>query len=48
MANLARKAVKDILMGEAETIKVTRRNIEKYLGVKRFRHGEIEHDDRSA
>jgi ATP-dependent Lon protease len=45
MANLARKAVKDILMGEAETIKVTRRNIEKYLGVKRFRHGEIEHDD---
>ena len=45
IANLARKAVKDILMGEAETIKVTRRNIEKYLGVKRFRHGEIEHDD---
>ncbi len=45
IANLARKAVKDILMSEAETIKVTRRNIEKYLGVKRFRHGEIEHDD---
>ncbi len=45
IANLARKAVKDILMGEAETIKVTRRNIGKYLGVKRFRHGEIEHDD---
>ncbi len=45
MANLARKAVKDILMGDVETIKVTRRNIEKYLGVKRFRHGEIEHDD---
>ncbi len=45
IANLARKAVRDILMDEAETIKVTRRNIEKYLGVKRFRHGEIEHDD---
>ena len=45
IANLARKAVRDILMDEAETIKVTRRNIEKYLGVKRFRHGEIDHDD---
>jgi len=45
IANLARKAIKSILMGEAETIKITRRNIEKFLGVKRFRHGEIEHDD---
>ena len=45
IANLARKAIKDILMEETDTIKVTRRNIEKYLGVKRFRHGEIEHDD---
>ena len=45
IANLARKAVRDILMGEAVNIKVTRRNLEKYLGVKRYRHGEIEHDD---
>jgi len=45
IANLARKAIKSILMGETETVKITRRNIEKYLGVKRFRHGEIEHDD---
>jgi len=45
IANLARKAIKDILMEETDTIKVTRRNIEKYLGVKRFRHGEIEHYD---
>ena len=45
IANLARKAVKDILMGEAVSIKVTRRNLEKFLGVKRYRHGEIEHDD---
>ena len=42
---MARKAVKDILMGGAVNIKVTRRNLEKYLGVKRYRHGEIEHDD---
>ncbi|MBT3910962.1 MAG: endopeptidase La, partial [Rhodospirillaceae bacterium] len=33
IANLARKAIKDILMEETDTIKVTRRNIEKYLGV---------------
>jgi len=45
IANLSRKAIKDILMGETDAVKVTRRNIEKYLGVKRFRHGEIEHDD---
>jgi len=45
IANLARKAIKDILMEETTSIKVTRRNVEKYLGVKRFRHGEIEHDD---
>ena len=32
-------------MGEAISIKVTRRNLEKFLGVKRYRHGEIEHDD---
>ena len=45
LANLIRKAVKDILMEKAETIKVSKRNIVKYLGVKRFRFGEIEQDD---
>jgi ATP-dependent Lon protease len=45
LANLARKAIKDILMGEAKQIKVTKRNVEKYLGVKRFRFGEIEKED---
>jgi ATP-dependent Lon protease len=45
IANLARKAVKNIVLGETKAVKVNRRNIEKYLGVKRFRHGEIEHDD---
>jgi ATP-dependent Lon protease len=45
LANLIRKAVKEILMEKTEQIKVTKRNIEKYLGVKRFRFGEIEQDD---
>ena len=45
LANLIRKAVKEILMEKAEAIKVSKRNIVKYLGVKRFRFGEIEQDD---
>jgi len=45
LANLVRKAVKEILMKESETVKVSRRNVEKYLGVKRFRFGEIEQND---
>ncbi len=45
IANLARKAVKDILMGGTEKIVVTRRNLEKFSGVKKYRFGEIEADD---
>ncbi len=45
VANLARKAVKDIMMGEAETIKVTSRNLSKYAGIRKFRFGEIEQED---
>jgi ATP-dependent Lon protease len=45
LANLVRKAVKEILMKESTDVKVTKRNVEKYLGVKRFRFGEIEQND---
>ncbi len=45
LANLIRKAVKDILLKKINNIKVTKRNIENYLGVKRFRYGEIEQND---
>jgi ATP-dependent Lon protease len=45
LANLVRKAVKEILMKESAEVKVSRRNVEKYLGVKRFRFGEIEQND---
>ncbi len=45
MAKLARKAIKEILVKTTKTIHITRRNIEKYLGVKKFRFGEVEADD---
>ena len=45
LASLTRKAVRDILQHEKKTIRVTRRNLEKFLGVPRFRFGEIEEED---
>src|SRR5436305_1863009 len=45
IANLTRKAIKDILMKKAERVAVTRRNLEKYAGVGRFRFGEAESKD---
>ncbi len=45
IANLARKAVKQLVAGEKKRIKVTRRNLEKYAGVRKYRFGEAEHDD---
>jgi ATP-dependent Lon protease len=45
IANLTRKAIKDILMKKCERVSVTRRNLEKYAGVRRFRFGEAESED---
>jgi ATP-dependent Lon protease len=48
IANLTRKAIKDILMkkaGKAGKITVTRRNLDKYAGVRKFRFGEAESED---
>ncbi|MFN4282009.1 MAG: endopeptidase La [Alphaproteobacteria bacterium] len=45
IANLTRKAIKEIVSGKAKQIKVTRRNLEKYAGVRRFRYGEAEAED---
>jgi ATP-dependent Lon protease len=45
IANLTRKAIKEIVSGKAKQIKVTRRNLEKYAGVRRFRYGEVEAED---
>jgi len=45
IATLTRKAIKEILSKNVKSIHITRRNLEKYLGVKRFRYGEVEADD---
>lgn len=45
IANLTRKSVKEILMKDLKRITITRRNLEKYAGVKRFRYGELETSD---
>ena len=45
IANLTRKAIKDILMKKAERVAVTRRNLDKYAGVRKFRFGEAESED---
>jgi ATP-dependent Lon protease len=45
LANLNRKAVKEVQMGLAESVKVTRRNLEKFAGVRRYRYGEVEEED---
>jgi ATP-dependent Lon protease len=42
LAALARKAIKDILSKKVDKVLVTRRNLEKYAGVRRFRFGEAE------
>ena len=45
IANLARKAVKEIVAGEQKQVTITRRNLEKYAGVRKFRYGEAELED---
>jgi ATP-dependent Lon protease len=45
IANLTRKAIKEILMKKLAKVTVTRRNLEKFAGVRRFRFGELEAED---
>jgi ATP-dependent Lon protease len=45
LANLARKAIKDILMKRLTRVTISPRNLEKYGGVRRFRYGETELKD---
>jgi ATP-dependent Lon protease len=46
LSNLARKAIKEIMMGKKTSISVTPKNVEKYAGVPRFRFGMAEEQDR--
>jgi ATP-dependent Lon protease len=45
LANLTRKATKEILLENNTSIKITTRNLGKYAGVKKYRYGEVEEDD---
>jgi ATP-dependent Lon protease len=45
IANVARKAVKEIVTKKVKRIAITRKNLDKYAGVRRFRYGETEEED---
>ncbi|MEQ9332726.1 endopeptidase La [Thalassobaculum sp.] len=45
LANLTRKAVKEILSTGKTKVAVTRRNLDTYAGVRKFRYGEAEEID---
>lgn len=51
LATIARKAIKDIIMAQEDKdaavkmVKVTEKNLEKYLGVIKYRYGEAEDQD---
>jgi len=47
LASLARKAVKELVIakGKKKSVKVTNKTLETYLGVPRYRYGEVEAED---
>ena len=45
IANVARKAVKEIVTKKAKKVAITSKNLDKYAGVRRFRYGETEAED---
>ena len=45
IANLARKAVKEIVTKKTRKVMITRKNLDKYAGIRRFRYGETEAED---
>jgi ATP-dependent Lon protease len=46
IANLARKSVKEILsVDKVDKVRITRRNLGKFAGVRRYRYGEAELED---
>jgi len=45
IASLARKSIKEILMKNLKKVVISRRNLEKFAGVRRYRFGEAELED---
>ena len=45
IANLIRKATREIVAKKAKKVEVTPENLDKYAGVKKFRYGELDAED---
>ncbi len=45
LSTLARKAVKELMISKKKSVKVTEATLEEFLGVPKYRYGEIESDD---
>ncbi|TCT02379.1 endopeptidase La [Aquabacter spiritensis] len=45
LSTLVRKAVKELVVSKRKSVKVTEKNLEDFLGVPRFRYGEIDAED---
>ena len=42
IANLCRKAIKEVLLKKTESVKITGRNLRKYAGIPRYHYGQAE------
>ena len=45
LARLIRKATKTIIIEKLDRVKITRQNLKKYAGIRKYRYGEAEHED---
>ena len=46
ISKVARKAVKKVVNGELEKVNVNKENLSEYLGVKKYKYGEVESENR--
>jgi ATP-dependent Lon protease len=46
IANVCRKAIKEILMKGRKKVYITPRSVEKFSGIKKYRYGEVEENNR--
>ena len=46
ISKISRKVVKQVINGEKQTVKVNDNNISDFLGIKKFKYGEVETEDK--